>query len=254
MSHQYDMTQLFAIPMENTKLSLEVYDKIYLFEIFGIPINVTIVSTWIVMSVLVLMSWLATRRLKPSVKVSKFQTLIEMVVSWLNSEVKEASGDNPKKYMGMGLALFMFVLLSNLLTIIPWFRPPTASLTTSIAMAIIVFLAIPYFAIRNAGLKGYLKKFIDPSPYMLPMNIFSEFASSFAMGLRLFGNMLSGVMFGSVLTSFLPFLVPLSMQVLGLLSGSIQAYIFALLAVVYTSGVVPEPEVLDKTLTIRKEK
>ena len=254
MKHHYDITQLFSIPMENSSLSLEVYDKIYLFEIFGIPINVTIASTWIVMFILVLISWLATRRLKPSVKVTKFQTLIEMVVSWLNGEVKEASGDNPVKYMGMGLALFMFVLMSNLLTIIPWFRPPTASLTTSIAMAIIVFLAIPYFAIRNAGIKGYLKKFIDPSPYMLPMNIFSEFASSFAMGLRLFGNMLSGVMFGSVLTSFLPFLVPLSMQVLGLLSGSIQAYIFALLAVVYTSGVTPQPENLTETLTLGKEK
>ena len=254
MMHQYDMTQLFAIPKQNSTLSLEVYDKMYLFELFGIPINVTIVSTWIVMAVLLLMSWLATRRLKSSVKVSKFQTLIEMVVSWLNIEVKEASGDNPKKYMGMGLALFMFVLMSNLLTIVPWFRPPTASLTTSIAMALVVFFAIPYFAIRNAGIKGYLKKFIDPSPYMLPMNIFSEFASSFAMGLRLFGNMLSGVMFGSVLTSFLPFLVPLSMQVLGLLSGSIQAYIFALLAVVYTSGVVPQSEVLDETLIKGKEK
>lgn len=254
MKHHYDITQLFSVPMENSSLSLEVYDKIYLFEIFGIPINVTIASTWIVMFILVLISWLATRRLKPSVKVTKFQTLIEMIVSWLNGEIKEASGDNPVKYMGMGLALFMFVLLSNLLTIIPWFRPPTASLTTSIAMAIIVFLAIPYFAIRNAGIKGYLKKFIDPSPYMLPMNIFSEFASSFAMGLRLFGNMLSGVMFGSVLTSFLPFLVPLSMQVLGLLSGSIQAYIFALLAVVYTSGVTPQPENLTETLTLGKEK
>jgi len=254
VTYHYDMTQAIGLPVKNAALSLEVYDKMYLFELFGIPINVTIFSTWIVMGVLVLMSWIATHNLKPSLKVSKFQTLIEMVISWLNGEVKEASGDNPVKYMGMGLALFMFVLLGNLLTIIPWFRPPTASLTTSIAMAIIVFLAIPYFAIRNAGLKGYLKKFIDPSPYMLPMNIFSEFASSFAMGLRLFGNMLSGVMFGSVLTSFLPFLVPLSMQVLGLLSGSIQAYIFALLAVVYTSAVAPQTTISSETSIKKKGK
>jgi F-type H+-transporting ATPase subunit a len=142
--------------------------------------------------------------------------------------------------MGLGLALFMFILVSNLLTLFPWFRPPTGSLTTTLALAVIVFFSIPYFAIRNAGIKGYLKKFIDPSPYMLPMNIFSEFASTFAMALRLFGNMLSGILFASVLTSFLPFFVPLSMQILGLLTGSIQAYIFALLAVVYTSSVLPE--------------
>ena len=240
MERVYDITRLFDVPTAGKTLTLEQYDQIYLFEIFGFPINVTIASTWIVMAVLVGLSVLATRQLKASLKVSKLQTLLEMVVSWLSGEIKETSGDNPVKYMGLGLALFMFILMSNLLTFFPWFRPPTGSLTTTIALAVIVFFAIPYFAIRNAGVKGYLKKFIDPSPYMLPMNIFSEFASTFAMALRLFGNMLSGILFASVLTSFLPFFVPLSMQVLGLLTGSIQAYIFALLAVVYTSSVLPE--------------
>ena len=237
---QYDLSKLFDIPLKGRTVSLEQFDHIYLFELFGFPINATIVSTWIVMAVLVLISWIATHNLKAKNKVGKLQTLLEMVITWLNGEVKETSGDNPAKYMGMGLALFMFVLVSNLMTIIPWFRPPTASLSTTFAMGIIVFCAIPYFSIKNAGVKGYLKKFIEPTPYMLPMNIFSEFASTFAMALRLFGNMLSGIVFASVLTSFLPFFVPLSMQVLGLLTGSIQAYIFALLAVVYTSGVSPE--------------
>ena len=237
---EYDISKLFDIPLEDSTLALQQYDKIYLFELFGIPINATIVSTWIVMLVLVLISYLATRNLKAGTKIGKFQTLLELMVTWLNGEVKETSGDNPVKYMGLGLALFLFVLMSNLMTIIPWFRPPTASLSTTFAMGVVVFFAIPYFAIRNAGVKGYLKKFIQPTPFMLPMNIFSEFASTFAMALRLFGNMLSGIVFASVLTSFLPFVVPISMQVLGLLTGSIQAYIFALLAVVYTSGVAPE--------------
>lgn len=237
---QYDATKLFDIPLKDSAMSLEQFDHIYLFELFGLPINATIVSTWIVMGVLVLISWLATRNLKADGHAGKMQTLLELAVTWLSGEVKETSGDNPIKYMGMGLALFMFVLVSNLMTIFPWFRPPTASLSTTAAMAVVVFFAIPYFSIRNAGVKGYLKKFIEPTPYMLPMNIFSEFASTFAMALRLFGNMLSGIVFASVLTSFLPFFVPLSMQVLGLLTGSIQAYIFALLAVVYTSGVAPE--------------
>lgn len=240
MEKTYDITQLFDVPTKGKALTLEQYDHIYLFEIFGFPVNVTIASTWIVMLVLVGLSILATRHMKASLKVSKLQTLFEMIVSWLSGEIKETSGDNPLKYMGLGLALFMFILVSNLLTLFPWFRPPTGSLTTTLALAVIVFFAIPYFAIRNAGIKGYLKKFIDPSPYMLPMNIFSEFASTFAMALRLFGNMLSGILFASVLTSFLPFFVPLSMQILGLLTGSIQAYIFALLAVVYTSSVLPE--------------
>ena len=250
MTEVYNFSQLFDIPRHGTQLAVQQYDHIYLTQIGGIPINVTIFSTWIVMALLVLLSWLATRRMKNTVKVSKLQTFLEIIVSWLNEEVKETSGDKPAKYMGLGLALFMFVLLSNLLTVFPWFRPPTASLSTTVAMAVIVFFAIPYFAIKNAGIWGYLKKFIDPSPYMIPMNIFSEIASTFAMALRLFGNMLSGVMFGSVLTSFLPFIVPLSMQLLGLLTGSIQAYIFTLLAVVYTSAVTPKTATaINLTLT-----
>ena len=237
---QYDASKLFDIPLKDSVETLQQYDKIYLFELFGIPINATIASTWIVMLVLFLISYFATRNLKAGIHVGKFQTLLELMVTWLNGEVKETSGDNPAKYMGLGLALFLFVLVCNFMTIIPWFRPPTASLSTTFAMGIIVFCAIPYFAIRNAGIKGYLKKFIQPTPFMLPMNIFSEFASTFAMALRLFGNMLSGIVFASVLTSCLPLLLPISMQVLGLLTGSIQAYIFALLAVVYTSGVAPE--------------
>ena len=120
------------------------------------------------------------------------------------------------------------------------------------ALAAVVFLAIPYFSVKNAGLKGYLKKFIEPMPLLLPMNIFSEFFSSFAMGLRLFGNMLSGVMFVSILSAFIPLIAPLSMQGLGLLTGTIQAYIFALLAVVYSSSV--QGEIVPKTSLTNLEK
>ena len=165
---EYDISKLFDIPLEDSTLALQQYDKIYLFELFGIPINATIVSTWIVMLVLVLISYLATRNLKAGTKIGKFQTLLELMVTWLNGEVKETSGDNPVKYMGLGLALFLFVLMSNLMTIIPWFRPPTASLSTTFAMGVVVFFAIPYFAIRNAGVKGYLKKFIQPQNSLLP--------------------------------------------------------------------------------------
>ena len=198
----------------------ENYDTMIVFHLFDLPINVTIFSSWIVMAVLMVFSFLATRFLSDDIQ-------------------KDTSNDNPAKYLGLGIGLFMFILVSNFLTIFPWFQPPTASLSTTIAFALVVFCAIPYHAVQNAGILGYLKKFIDPSPIMLPMNLFSEFASTFSMALRLYGNMLSGVMFASILTSFVPLLLPLSMQVLGLLTGSIQAYIFALLAIVYMSNVGP---------------
>jgi len=179
-------------------------------------------------------------------EVSKWQTFVEFLVLWLQKESNETSGSKTNQYLGMAMGLFCFILIANFLTFIPWFRPPTASLSTTMALAGVVFLAIPYFSIKNAGIKGYLKKFIDPIPLMLPMNIFSEFFSVFAMGLRLFGNMLSGVMFASILSAFIPIVAPVTMQTLGLLTGSIQAYIFALLAVVYSSAVKEEiePEIL----------
>ncbi len=227
----------------------ENYDQTIVFYFFDIPINTTIMSTWIVNFLLVILSWLAIRKLSTDIHISKWQTFMEMIVLWLKSEFKETSSDNPLKYMGLGMALFMFIIVSNLLTIFPWFKPATASLSTTFAFAFIVFLAIPYFSIKNGGVKKYLNKFITPSLIMFPMNIFSEFSTTFAMALRLYGNMLSGVMFGAILTSFLPFLLPLPTQILGLLTGSIQAYIFALLAVIYASSIEPETPYIEEEKT-----
>lgn len=246
---------LHFLPVKDASIGLEMTDKVILFRPFGIPINMTIFSTWIVMAILVLLSWLATRNLKDQLKVSRLQTAMEMVVMFLRNEIKDISNDNPKKYMGIIITFFMFIAVSNLLTIIPWFRPPTASLSTVVAFGLVVFCAIPYYAIKNAGFIGYIKKFIDPTPVMLPMNLFSDFASTLSMSFRLFGNMLSGVMFATVLTAFVPFVLPLTMQSLGLLTGTIQAYIFALLATVYASNVGPlEPynEEEDILLSLKK--
>jgi F-type H+-transporting ATPase subunit a len=192
-------------------------------------------------------SWLTTRHLSVDKEVSRWQIAIEALVLWLQKEANETSGSRTNQYLGMAMGLFCFILTANLLTFIPWFRPPTASISTTMALAGIVFIAIPYFSIKNAGVKRYLKKFIEPIPLMLPMNVFSEFFSVLAMGLRLFGNMLSGVMFASILSAFVPFVAPLTMQTLGLLTGSIQAYIFALLAVVYSSSV--KEEIVPETIT-----
>lgn len=241
-----DFSRWLDIPTLDKQIGLENFDAIHLLEWNNMYINVTIFNSWIVMILIVIASWLITRHLTCGKEVSKWQTFVEFLVLWLQKESNETSGSKKNQYLGMAMGLFCFILIANLLTFIPWFRPPTASLSTTMALAGVVFLAIPYFSIKNAGIKGYLKKFIDPIPLMLPMNIFSEFFSVFAMGLRLFGNMLSGVMFASILSAFIPIVAPVTMQTLGLLTGSIQAYIFALLAVVYSSAVKEEiePEIL----------
>lgn len=224
---------------------IEDLDKLIMFTLFGIPINATIFYSWVVMGILVVLSWLATRNLKTTIQVSRFQTAMEMIVMTIRTQIKEVSGDNPWKYMPIMGTFFLFIGLSNLLTIIPWFRAPTASLSTTSAFSLCVFVAMPYFGIRNAGIKRYLKKYIDPTPIMLPLNILSDFSSTFSLAFRLFGNVLSGAIIGSVLIMLVPFLLPLPMQILGLLTGMIQAYIFALLAIVYVSSVGPQKQFVD---------
>ena len=225
--------------------TLENVDALPILTIGGITIGGTVFFSWIVMGVLTVLSWLATRRLKTTVKVSGLQTAMEMIVMTIRSQIKEVSGDNPARYMPIMGTFFLFVGLSNLLTIIPWFRAPTASLSTTIAFAFCVFCAMPVYGIRNAGIGGYFKKYIDPTPIMLPLNILSDFSSTFSLAFRLYGNMLSGAIIASVLMMLAPFLVPLPLQILGLITGTIQAYIFALLAIVYVSSVAPQKPFID---------
>lgn len=240
MNLKLDFAHWLDLPWSDKTIGLQNFDAIKLLQFGDLSINVTIFNSWIVIALITIVSWLVTRNISYGKNVSKMQTLLEMLVLWMQTEAKENSGSSQNGYFQMALGLFCFIFVANLLTFIPWFRPPTASLSTTMALALTVFIAIPYFSVKNSGIKGYLKKFIEPVPLLLPMNIFSEIFSVFAMGLRLFGNMLSGVMFAGILSAFIPFVAPLTMQTLGLLTGSIQAYIFALLALVYTSSVRAE--------------
>ena len=110
---------------------IENYDEAIAFTIFGIPVNWTIASTWIVMALLVLISWLATRGLKTGTKVSRWQTAMEVIVAGMRSQVREMANDRPMKYLPLVGTFFLFIAMCNLLSIIPWFKVPTASLTTT---------------------------------------------------------------------------------------------------------------------------
>ena len=221
---------------------IEDLDTLIMLRLFGIPVNYTIFYSWVVMAILVFLSWMATRNLHATLRVSRFQTALEMIVMAIRGQIRDVSGDNPMKYLPIIGTFFLYISLSNLLTVIPWFRAPTASLSTTGGFAFCVFCAIPIYGIRNAGIKGYLRKYIDPIPFLLPLNILSDLSLTFALAFRLYGNVLSGAVIGSVLIMLAPFLLPLPLQILGLLTGTIQAYIFALLAIVYVSAVAaPQP-------------
>ena len=227
-------------------LDLKSVDTIPIFKIGNFVIGGTIFYSWLVMAVLVILSRLATRNLKTTLRVSALQTAMESVVRTIRSQIIDVSGDNPARYIPIMGTFFLFIGMSNLMTIIPWFQAPTASLSTTAAFALCVFLAMPVFGVQNAGIKGYLKKYIEPTPVMLPLNILSDFSSTFSLAFRLYGNMLSGAILASVLMMLVPFVIPLPMQILGLVTGIIQAYIFALLAIVYVSSVSPPQPFVDK--------
>lgn len=217
------------------------YDHEIAFYIQGFPVNWTIASTWIVMGLLLVVSWLATRHLSTGFKVSKWQVAMEVLIKGIYGQINEMAKKNPMRYLPFIGTLFLFIGLCNILTIIPEFKTPTASLSTTGAFALLVALGIPFFGIMNAGVKGYLKKYIDPSIAMLPFNVLSDITSTMAMAVRLFGNVMSGVIIGAIFLLLVPFILPLPMQVLGLFTGLIQAYIFAILALMYISS-VQEPE------------
>ncbi|MDJ0727912.1 MAG: F0F1 ATP synthase subunit A [Prochloraceae cyanobacterium] len=202
-----------------------------------ITINATLVFTWLIMFLLVVFSWLVTRNLSSSTKISRGQNLLEVLVLGIKQQIKEVSQQEPEPYLPFIGTLFIFIALSNILTIFPGYQPPTGSLSTAIALSVCVFFAIPIYGIKKQGFFGYFKKYyLQPSPFMLPFNIISRFSNTISLAVRLFGNVMSGTTIGAILLSIVPFIVPIPLKILGILTGLIQAYIFAILAMVFIAA------------------
>ena len=159
-----------------------------------------------------------------------------MVVTGIEKQIEAVGLPHPEKYLGFLGTLFLFVALAALCTVIPGYDPPTASLSTTAALALCVFAAVPMFGIREQGLGGYLKSYVQPTVIMLPFNIISELSRTLALAVRLFGNMMSGAMIIAILLTSTPFVFPVIMTALGLLTGMVQAYIFSILAAVYIAA------------------
>lgn len=215
-------------------------DEIVFWKHGFITINLTLVTTWVLMLVMVVTSFLITRRLKSELKISRWQCVLEMIVTGLNQQMREIGLQKPEKFISFIGTLFLFIALANLSIIFPGYVPPTSSLSTTAALAICVFLAVPLFGIMETGIVSYLKTYIKPTFIMLPFNIISEFSRTMAMAIRLFGNMMSGGLIISILLSIAPLLFPVMMTVLGLITGIVQAYIFSILATVYIAAATQE--------------
>jgi F-type H+-transporting ATPase subunit a len=221
-------------------------DAIIYWQYNGIHLNATIVFTWVVMIVLVLISWLATKNMKVGPDISRWQIALEVIIAYIRQQIKEITQQEPDQFIPFLGSLFMFISISNLLAIVPGYHPPTGSLSTTGALAICVFFAIPIFGITKVGAKNYLKQYLEPSILMMPFNIIGEFSRTLALAVRLFGNIMSGTLIAGILLIIAPLFLPIIMQVLGLLIGQIQAYIFTILATVYIASAIQAEDGFNK--------
>jgi len=203
-----------------------------------INLNLTIVTTWGLMLLMLLASVLITRKLKTSIHISRWQSVLEMIVLGMQNQIKEIGLVQSGRYISFIGTLFLFIALSNTFIIFPWYEPPTGSLSTTAALAISVFLAVPFFGIQKSGISGYARSYLQPTFIMLPFNLISEVSRTLALAIRLFGNIMSGGLIVAILLGISPFVFPVVMKALGLLTGIVQAYIFSVLATVYIAAAV----------------
>jgi len=211
-------------------------DEMILWQHGVFKINATIAYTWALMFVLVVGSWLVTRRLSIGLKHSRWQNTLEIVVLAIERQIADVGGRDPRRHIGYLGTLFLYVAAASLCTIIPGYEPPTGSLSTTAALALSVFVAVPLFGIGAQGLGDYLKSYFEPTVLMLPFNIISELSRTLSLAVRLFGNMMSGTVIVAILLAVTPLFFPIVMTALGLLTGMVQAYIFFILATVYIAA------------------
>ena len=208
-------------------------DEVIFWQLGLLKVNATILWTWILMFFLIVSSKLITRKLAKSSARSRWQDLLEIIVVGICQQIEDIGLRHPEKYIGFLGTVFLFVATASLCTIVPGYESPTASLSTTVALALCVFVAVPLFGIKDQGMAKYLQTYIKPTVIMLPFNLISELSRTLALAVRLFGNMMSGAMIVGILLTITPFIFPVVMTLLGLLTGLVQAYIFFVLAAVY---------------------
>ena len=201
-----------------------------------VVLNSTIVFTWVLMTLMAVGAKVITRHLSMDLKRSRWQSALEIIVTGIEQQIKDIGLNPSRTYLPFLGSLFLFLAMANLLTVIPWYDPPTSSLSTTTALAICVFVAVPFYGIRSRGVIGYLKTYAEPTIVMLPFNIIGEISRTLALAVRLFGNMMSGAMIVGILLSIAPLIFPSLMTAIGLLTGMVQAYIFSILAAVYIAA------------------
>lgn len=211
-------------------------DQVVFWQWGFVSLNATILYTWLVMGVLTLGSWLVTRNLSSGAEMPRWQNFLEVLVNGIRDQIREISRQEPNQFIPFVGTLFVFIALSTLLAIVPGYHAPTGSLSTTAALSLCVFIAVPLFGIAQQGFGAYLKHYLQPTVFMLPFHVIGEISRTLALAIRLFGNVMSGAKIIAILLAIAPLFFPILMHALELLIGLIQAYIFAVLAMVYIAS------------------
>ncbi len=217
-------------------------DELVFYQKGFVKLNATIVTTWGIILFLVLGAWLVTRRIVLRGKVPRWQTFLEIVVLGIQNQISDVGLVSARNYLGFLGTLFLFLVTSNALVMIPGVEPPTGSFSTTSTLAVLVFFAVPFYGIRENGFLGYFKGYFRPSVLLAPFHLISELSRTLALAIRLFGNIMSGSLVVAILLSVTPLFFPVVMTILGLIVGVVQAYIFTTLAAVFIAAAVQSHE------------
>jgi F-type H+-transporting ATPase subunit a len=221
--------------MSGSPLATEI-----LFRLGPLAVSAPVVVTWALMAALVLLGFLATRRLQ--VRPGGGQAALELLVDGIRQQIRETMRVEPDPYLPLIGTLFLVILAANLSSLIPGVEPPTAHIETDAALALIVFVATIFYGVRARGWRGYLRTFAEPTLLMVPLNLVETFTRTFSLMVRLFGNVMSGVFVIGIVLSLAGLFVPIPLMALDALTGIVQAYIFTVLAMVFIGGAIGEDE------------
>ena len=205
-----------------------------LIQLGPVSITNTVVTTWVIMLVIWLFCWLLSRRLR--LDPGPLQTAVEGIVSVIEAAIAEVSPDHSRRILPFIGSLWIYLVIANLVGLIPGMHSPTRDLSATAALAFLVFLSTHWYGIRIEGIQAYLRHYLKPSPILLPFNLISEITRTVALAVRLFGNMMSLEMAALLILLVAGFLAPVPILMLHIIEALVQAYIFGMLALIYVAG------------------
>jgi F-type H+-transporting ATPase subunit a len=211
-------------------------DSGFSFTVGFITIGLSVITTWAIMLVIAALAWLSTRHL--SLFPSALQATAEGIVAAIDDAITAVAPEQGRQLLPFIATIWLFLVVANLVGLIPELHSPTRDLSVTSALAVLVFFAVPWFGIKTHGIKQYLHHYLSPSPILLPFHIISEFTRTLALAVRLFGNIMSLEIAAMLILLVAGFLAPIPILMLHIIEALVQAYIFGMLALIYLAGAI----------------